>query len=70
MNRQDAAASRVASAETRASAAGGFSRYFRASALDILGQDYIKVTRAKGLPERLVLIRRLAGAGPGQDPDP
>jgi peptide/nickel transport system permease protein len=37
----------------------GFSRYFRAAALDILGQDYIKVTRAKGLPERLVLSRHL-----------
>ena len=37
----------------------GFSRYFRASALDILGMDYIKVTRAKGLPERLVLSRHL-----------
>ena len=36
-----------------------FSRYFRSSAIDTLGQDYIKVARAKGLPERLVLVRHL-----------
>jgi len=36
-----------------------FSRYFRSSAIDTLGQDYIKVARAKGLPERLVLARHL-----------
>jgi peptide/nickel transport system permease protein len=32
-----------------------FSRYIRASAIDSLAQDYIKVARAKGLPERRVL---------------
>jgi peptide/nickel transport system permease protein len=36
-----------------------FSRYMRSSALDVLAQDYIKVARAKGLPERLVLSRHL-----------
>ena len=37
----------------------GFSRYFRSAAIETLGQDYIKVARAKGLPERLVLSRHL-----------
>jgi peptide/nickel transport system permease protein len=37
----------------------GYSRYMRSSALDTLAQDYIKVARAKGLPERLVLLRHL-----------
>ena len=37
----------------------GLSRYFRSAAIDTLGQDYIKVARAKGLPERLVLSRHL-----------
>ena len=36
-----------------------FSRYQRSSAIDTLAQDYIKVARAKGLPERLVLWRHL-----------
>jgi peptide/nickel transport system permease protein len=36
-----------------------FSRYMRSSAMDVLAQDYIKVARAKGLPERLVLMRHL-----------
>jgi peptide/nickel transport system permease protein len=36
-----------------------FSRYQRSSAMDVLAQDYIKVARAKGLPERLVLWRHL-----------
>jgi peptide/nickel transport system permease protein len=36
-----------------------FSRYMRSSAIDVLAQDYIKVARAKGLPERLVLWRHL-----------
>ena len=36
-----------------------FSRYMRSSAIDVLAQDYIKVARAKGLPERLVLLRHL-----------
>jgi len=37
----------------------GYSRYMRSSAMDGLAQDYIKVARAKGLPERLVLFRHL-----------
>jgi len=37
----------------------GLSRYFRSAAMETLGQDYIKVARAKGLPERLVLSRHL-----------
>jgi peptide/nickel transport system permease protein len=37
----------------------GYSRYQRSSALDVLAEDYIKVARAKGLPQRLVLIRHL-----------
>ncbi len=36
-----------------------FSRYMRSTSIDVLAQDYIKVTRAKGLPERLVLSRHL-----------
>jgi peptide/nickel transport system permease protein len=36
-----------------------FSRYMRSQSLDVLAQDYIKVARAKGLPERLVLLRHL-----------
>jgi peptide/nickel transport system permease protein len=37
----------------------GYSRFMRSSALDALAQDYIKAARAKGLPERLVLMRHL-----------
>jgi peptide/nickel transport system permease protein len=37
----------------------GYSRYMRSSAIDVLAQDYIRVARAKGLPERLVLFRHL-----------
>jgi peptide/nickel transport system permease protein len=36
-----------------------FSRYMRSSSMDVLAQDYIKVARAKGLPERLVLTRHM-----------
>jgi peptide/nickel transport system permease protein len=36
-----------------------FSRYMRSSALDNLGQDYIRLARAKGLSERAVLSRHL-----------
>ena len=39
-----------------------FSRYMRSSSIDVLAQDYIKVARAKGLPERLVLL-----AAPGAE---
>jgi peptide/nickel transport system permease protein len=37
----------------------GYSRYMRSSAIDTLAQDYIRTARAKGLPERLVLLRHL-----------
>jgi peptide/nickel transport system permease protein len=36
-----------------------YSRYMRSSSIDVLAQDYIKVARAKGLPERLVMLRHL-----------
>jgi peptide/nickel transport system permease protein len=36
-----------------------YSRYMRSASMDVLAQDYIKVARAKGLPERLVLLRHL-----------
>src|SRR5262249_12330493 len=36
-----------------------YSRYMRSSSMDVLAQDYIKVSRAKGLPERLVMTRHL-----------
>jgi peptide/nickel transport system permease protein len=32
----------------------GYSRYLRASMLDVIGQDYIRTAKAKGLPERAV----------------
>jgi peptide/nickel transport system permease protein len=37
----------------------GFSRYMRSSAIDTLAQDYLRVVRAKGVPERLVLFRHV-----------
>jgi peptide/nickel transport system permease protein len=37
----------------------GFSRYMRSSVIDTLAQDYLKVARAKGLRERLVLWRHV-----------
>jgi peptide/nickel transport system permease protein len=42
-----------------ATTVAGFSRYMRYSGLDNLGQDYIRLARAKGLPERAVLLRHL-----------
>ncbi|HWD70139.1 MAG TPA: ABC transporter permease [Solirubrobacteraceae bacterium] len=36
-----------------------FSRYMRAAAIDTLAQDYVRLARAKGLPERLVLSRHV-----------
>src|SRR4029077_19817974 len=32
-------------------------RYQRAAVLEVLSQDYIRTARAKGLPERLVILR-------------
>jgi peptide/nickel transport system permease protein len=37
----------------------GYSRYMRSAAIETLAQDFIKTARAKGLPERLVLLRHL-----------
>ncbi|MFD7154952.1 ABC transporter permease [Kribbella sp. NPDC059898] len=36
-----------------------FSQYQRSAALEQLGQDYIRVARAKGLPDRLIITRHL-----------
>ncbi|MGD0944950.1 MAG: ABC transporter permease [Acidimicrobiales bacterium] len=36
-----------------------FSRYVRSAAIDTLAQDYVRVARAKGLPERVVLARHV-----------
>ena len=38
----------------------GYSRYMRASMLDVLGQDYIRTAHAKGMPNRRVLFRHAA----------
>lgn len=37
----------------------GLSRYMRASMLEVLGQDYVQVARAKGLSERLVILKHV-----------
>jgi peptide/nickel transport system permease protein len=36
-----------------------FSRYMRSSAIEVLAQDYIRVARAKGLPQRRILLRHV-----------
>ncbi len=35
----------------------GWSRYMRASMLDVLRQDYVRTARAKGLSERMVIVK-------------
>ena len=35
----------------------GWSRYIRASMLDVLRQDYVRTARAKGLVERMVIVK-------------
>jgi peptide/nickel transport system permease protein len=35
----------------------GWSRYMRASMLDVLRQDYVRTARAKGLAERIVIVK-------------
>src|SRR5690606_19279226 len=35
----------------------GYSRYARASLLEVMSMDYIRTARAKGLPERTVVMR-------------
>jgi peptide/nickel transport system permease protein len=37
--------------------AAGIARYARGSMLEVLGQDYIRTARAKGLPERTVIFK-------------
>jgi peptide/nickel transport system permease protein len=37
----------------------GFTRYVRSQVLEVLGQDYVRVARAKGLPERIVVGRHI-----------
>src|SRR5574341_839837 len=37
----------------------GLSRYMRASMLDVLGQDYVQVARAKGLSENIVILKHV-----------
>jgi peptide/nickel transport system permease protein len=37
----------------------GLSRYTRASMLEVLGQDYVQVARAKGLLERVVIMKHV-----------
>jgi peptide/nickel transport system permease protein len=37
----------------------GFSQYVRSTALQTLAEDYIRVARAKGMSERLVLVRHV-----------
>jgi peptide/nickel transport system permease protein len=34
-------------------------RFTRASMLDILGEDYVRTARAKGLPERVVIVQHV-----------
>jgi peptide/nickel transport system permease protein len=36
-----------------------YSRYMRASMLDVMNTDYVRTARAKGLPERLVIMRHV-----------
>ena len=35
----------------------GFTRYLRAEMLEVLSQDYVRTARAKGVPERSVLLK-------------
>lgn len=35
----------------------GYTRYARSGMLEVLGQDYVRTARAKGLPERTVIVR-------------
>ena len=35
----------------------GYTRYSRAGMLETMGQDYVRTARAKGLPERTVVVR-------------
>jgi peptide/nickel transport system permease protein len=37
----------------------GLSRYMRSSMLDVLSQDYVQVARAKGLEEKIVIVKHV-----------
>jgi peptide/nickel transport system permease protein len=37
----------------------GLSRYMRASMLEVMGQDFVQVARAKGLEERIVILKHV-----------
>jgi peptide/nickel transport system permease protein len=37
--------------------AAGVARYTRGSLLEVVGQDYVRTARAKGLPERTVILK-------------
>lgn len=43
--------------------AAALSRFLRSGMLDVLNQDYVRTARAKGLPERLVIIRHAVRNG-------
>jgi len=38
-----------------------WSRYMRSATLDVINQDFVKTARAKGLPERRVLMKHVVG---------
>ena len=40
--------------------AGSFARYIRSSLLEVLGKDYIRTARAKGLKEKAILLKHAA----------
>jgi peptide/nickel transport system permease protein len=40
-----------------AASAAIYARYLRSSLIDVMGEDYIRTARAKGLPERRVIMR-------------
>lgn len=37
----------------------GYSRYMRSEVLEVLGQDFVRTARAKGLGERVILVRHV-----------
>jgi peptide/nickel transport system permease protein len=37
----------------------GYSRYMRSEVLEVLGQDFVRTARAKGLAERVILVRHV-----------
>ena len=40
-----------------AASAAIYARYLRSSMIDVMSEDYIRTARAKGLPERTVIMR-------------